>query len=392
MRSPGIVPPAPDRIGRLFFAVLLAAVALPAWAQSQPLVVRGRTSTVRPVSPGVAYHEIAGIPGFGTVRVVAVDLRCARLEVLKAGGVAAGTAPFLSSLGATASAGRVVAGVNGDMFEVEARDAAPTGVYVHDGRVIAGNDGPLRTWWNLTMDSAGVPRIQRPGLTGTVTARGRTIPLTGWNRRPGAGVTMVDRRWGGRITVAARTVVVRLRGAGPWTVESVTTIRDTVRVTIPDRGALLLVGPSAPRATRAFAAALRAGDAVRASYALQPRGLREAVGGYPRLVVGGQVAGQEIQGARALNTTANPRTAVALARGGGRAFLVTVESPIQLTTFARLLADLGAWEALNLDGGPSTMMAVREGGRLVGKPDSGGGIGNVLAVVGGTCPAGSSRR
>lgn len=68
--------------------------------------------------------------------------------------------------------------------------------------------------------------------------------------------------------------------------------------------------------------------------------------------------------------TVHPRTAVAVNQDGSKVFFVTVDgrragsSGMNLTEFSEYLVSIGAYAALNLDGGGSTTMAVRKRGDL----------------------------
>ncbi|MFY3791588.1 S-layer homology domain-containing protein [Ureibacillus sp. MALMAid1270] len=95
----------------------------------------------------------------------------------------------------------------------------------------------------------------------------------------------------------------------------------------------------------------------------------------------------------------NPRTAVAIDASGTRVFLVTVDgrqshsNGTSLTDLASYLISLGATSAINLDGGGSTTMVVREPGylypSLVNKPSDGveRRVSTILQVVN-TAPVG----
>jgi exopolysaccharide biosynthesis protein len=100
----------------------------------------------------------------------------------------------------------------------------------------------------------------------------------------------------------------------------------------------------------------------------------DILGAGPRLVTRGAV---DITDARekmipAFSTDLHPRTAIA-ALADGRALLVTADGRrppervgLALDDLARLLIELGAREAINLDGGGSTTMVIK--GELVNFP------------------------
>jgi exopolysaccharide biosynthesis protein len=92
--------------------------------------------------------------------------------------------------------------------------------------------------------------------------------------------------------------------------------------------------------------------------------------------------------------TRHPRTAVGMSRDGRRLWLVTVDgrqpdhsAGMSLLELGTLMRNLGAVQAINLDGGGSTAMVVRNrAGELVvvNKPSDAQGeraVGNALAVV-----------
>ena len=103
-----------------------------------------------------------------------------------------------------------------------------------------------------------------------------------------------------------------------------------------------------------------------------------AVGGGPRLLTDGQVtvdAAAEGFDA-AFSDSLNPRTAVGTTKDGHHLVIVTVDGRqafskgVSLTDMAGILKRYGAWNAINLDGGGSTAMAV--GGLTVNNPSGGG--------------------
>jgi Phosphodiester glycosidase len=102
---------------------------------------------------------------------------------------------------------------------------------------------------------------------------------------------------------------------------------------------------------------------------------RVIVQGIPRLVVGGRVPGLKPQLAE--------RTAVC---AEGRIVVLIVSTKAETSAFARFLADppekggLGCVDALNLDGGPSTQLAVNLPGLTLSQR-GGWGVPNALVVV-----------
>jgi Phosphodiester glycosidase len=102
---------------------------------------------------------------------------------------------------------------------------------------------------------------------------------------------------------------------------------------------------------------------------------RLVVQGIPRLVVGGKV--------QRLKPQLAERTAVC---AGGSVVVLVVSTKAETTAFARFLADppdkggLACWDALNLDGGPSTQLVVKLPTLALSLP-RGWGVPNALVVA-----------
>ena len=102
---------------------------------------------------------------------------------------------------------------------------------------------------------------------------------------------------------------------------------------------------------------------------------RLIVQGIPRLLVGGKV--------QQLKPQIAERTAVC---AEGNIVVLVVSTKAEATAFARFLADppdkggLGCWDALNLDGGPSTQLVVKLPALALSLP-GGWGVPNALVVA-----------
>jgi exopolysaccharide biosynthesis protein len=139
------------------------------------------------------------------------------------------------------------------------------------------------------------------------------------------------------------------------------------------------------------------GDTVKVLLATIPRLPRAGVpalviGGWPRIVRDGIVVAGDaptIEGTISRNAEArHPRSAVGVSRDGATLLLVTVDGRqeksvgMTLVELAGLMRQLGAWQAMNFDGGGSTTMVV--GGAVVNVPSDPAGereVGNALLVV-----------
>ncbi len=132
---------------------------------------------------------------------------------------------------------------------------------------------------------------------------------------------------------------------------------------------------------------------------LRPFHPRHAVGGQPVIVRAGRLTA-EARDTVAFATTRHPRTAAGIADGGRRLVLVAVDgrregwsAGMRLDELGRLMLALGADDAINLDGGGSTTLVVRDPVgdtlRIGNRPSDKGGerpVGDALAIVGRCAP------
>jgi hypothetical protein len=134
-------------------------------------------------------------------------------------------------------------------------------------------------------------------------------------------------------------------------------------------------------------------DSVRVGWAVsrsEGDGVTEAVGGFPELLdLGRRVEDLEVSRRPSFAAARHPRTAVGYDPGNGWAWLIVVDGRqrphsdgMTLPELAGLFEALGANEALNLDGGGSSVMVV--GGRAVNRPSDFTGerpVVNALAIL-----------
>ncbi|MFF2774065.1 phosphodiester glycosidase family protein [Streptomyces sp. NPDC058052] len=313
-----------------------------------------------------------------------------------------GTEKLTALIGATGA----VAGVNGQWFY----DNAPGGLYVKDGRILG----------SATQGRAGV-RLERGGRSFavdtftarvTVTAAGETAEVDGVNRLPGViwncggvGGDLPTERPQHDVRCTDADELVRFTPewgappAGPGA-EAVLDARGRVTAVRATRGAPVPPGGSTLQATGDAAAWLlrtaRAGATLTFTERVQDgRGLPVPlrpdttilqVG--PALVRDGQVAvnavadgivreGPDPSFTYDWTVRANPRSMIGV-DDGGRLMLVVADGRRPGTSeglgvdgAARLMQALGAREALNLDGGGSSVLATAAG--VVSRPSDAAG-------------------
>ena len=349
------------------------------------------------VAPGLVHTYLWSARGPWAVHVLDADLgACWSLAAVKAGAQAVGrerTSVLLDGLArpsalASTRGIEVGGGVNADFFSFEP-SGVPVGPHVGAGRLITG------PWVRpaFALDSAGLPFIGMLATPGILIIGDATVPLAGWNQPRHRGVVLYDRGYGPATDTATGAVEVVMTGS-PARVVGVDTA--TAGVAIPPGGAVVVARRTAPPQVRALLATAAPGIQARWHVGFTPIRPREAVGGFPVLVADSALLPDlDSAGGAGFAPVRHPRTAVGIASGGRRLLLVTVDGRqlpysdgMTLRELAGLLLGFGAAEALNLDGGGSTTLVVRERGgalAIANRPSDREGerpVANALAVVG----------
>ena len=304
---------------------------------------------------------------------------------------------------------RVLAAVNGDFFELKSGEN-------ENNQVIAGEwwkglkvtDSPYDTYDNahiqFGMNAARRPVMDRFLLDGRAWDRGVMTPIITLNFNQSGnpeGTTLYTARFGATTPrdTTRQTAEAALRSIGRRADTLLFLRRGAVSTSsgssIPSDGAVLAAYGSGLRTKEVQAMA--DGDTVRVLLATSPRiqhGAAPAmiIGGWPRILRDGQnVAGDApiVEGTISRNAEMrHPRTAVGFSRDSSMLFLLTVDGRSEssggmtLVELAAMMRTLGAWQAMNFDGGGSTTMVVD--GELVNKPSDKEGeraVGNALLVV-----------
>lgn len=270
-----------------------------------------------------------------------------------------------------------IAAVNGLYF---ASDGRPLGLLAIDGRLIS------EPYANRTAIGIkpGEIKIDQVGFTGKIIiSDGQEFAISGINRprltnelivyTPDYGETSRTNIYGVDLVVIDGIVVEKAAGS----------------VVIPRNGIVV----SGHGKARDFLNQVAVGDRLEVELKLEPDWLAEGfqyiIGGGPRLVKDGQVYitadverfQADIAGSRA------PRTALGIT-ADRRLLIVTVNGRQQgvsvgmtLEELAELMIELGAVEAMNLDGGGSTTMVIRN--RVLNIPSDGTErpVSNALVII-----------
>jgi len=293
-----------------------------------------------------------------------------------------------------ANANDALAAVNGD-FTVP-HVGRPTHPFAQDGDLLqtAVQSGPL---FSLSQDEH-TAYLGKPDLRITVTngSTGTTWTLARWNQGPPSpGEIAGYSDLGGSLEPPASSACsARLLPDGAQRVEQDAIVADyTVDAvgcseTSMGRGdgVVLSAAPATDESKQLLA--LAPGTSMSLRWTLGWAGALDVVGGMPILVQDGRVV------APSCTTSfcrANPRTGIGYTANGG-IVLVVVDgrekgsTGATLVRFAQLMKDLGAVQALNLDGGGSTTMVVQ--GDVVNVPSDGvqRSISNAVLVLPGRDP------
>lgn len=357
------------------------AVAAPAAAASTALTVT--VTAEEAIVAGVQYRTVETATPRGVVRghVVVADLRNPAVDVdLVTAGAVAARAPLSQQVQRAGA----IAGVNGDFFNISNTQpgvevtGAASGPAIEDGRDLKAavptrqRFGPsfppgasIEHVIGVGVDRTG--RIARLSVTGKAFGPRGMFDLNGLNQYalPQNGIGVYTSDWG--------TVSRKRATCGSDTSRSAPCTAETFEVTIqhgkviqssvePGSGpipqdAIVLLGREAGAASLSR---LSVGDPVTAHYGLGSVDthvpFRFAVGGFPVLAGSAPMAGVE-------GTVAAVRTGAGFSADGQTLILYAVDgrSPATLTLLelALLMRDLGAADAVNLDGGGSTTMVTR---------------------------------
>jgi len=387
---------------------LAAACRAPATPQAGPSIGNGAATSL---APGVIYQRWVDSSGPFVVHLVTVDLRRSDIELrhARARDSLRGREKTSEMAKRAAAAGMtVLAAINADFFNLGSGEN-------ENNQVIAGEwwkglkvtDSPYDTYDNVHVqfgiDARRRPFMDRYLLDAKAVARGVATPITTLNFNPSGnpeGTALYTSRYGARTPrdTGRQTAEAAMTGAGRRGDTLLYVRRGAVSAasgsSIPANGAVLAA--YGPGSRLREVQGMVDGDTVRVVLATLPRtGLGAPtilLGGWPRILRDGRdvaVDAPTVEGTISRNAeTRHPRSAIGFSRDSSTLFLVVVDGRTQrsvgmtLVELAALMRRVGAWQAMNFDGGGSSTMIVQ--GALVNAPSDTTGeraVGNALLVV-----------
>ncbi|HHW91251.1 MAG TPA: phosphodiester glycosidase family protein [Firmicutes bacterium] len=336
--------------------LLLLGLAVPAAASD--VIYEEKVS--EPVGRGVTYRQTWRFArdGWLRVHVLEVDLTDpeVHLDLLYNGEAVANPRPLTE----LAIQRGVVAAINGDFFYQQGSYTAPVGPMVQGGRLVA-SPGTDRAMGVLAITGDGRVEIGPWQGEGYVYhPGGEPFRLAGVNK-PGtdyAWPILYTSDWGSK-TPATPPGVVTLIGIDSRVVR----VSEVGEQEIPAGGFALVAGGAAADYFRSLGPT----DPIEFSYTTMPdwQNYLTALGGGGILLKDGRIVtdGHQVEGR-------HPRSAAGFSADGKTLYLVAVDGRqdgsrgMEQVELARLLLELGAANAINLDGGGSTTLVAR----LLGNP------------------------
>lgn len=346
-----------------------------------------------PVGPGVVQMKMAVLSVPWRIEVLEVDLTnpWITFETVKSNDRLGGGLERTTSMAARRNqpAHYVVGAVNADFFSFETSN--PNSMQIAGGEVLRRE----RTDYPSVAFLPGNRfAIGKPVFSGSLVARGVSRAINGVNESRDLNELILFNPTGGLTTGTDATgVEARVTPLGGWRMnDSIRCLVDTVvngvgsMVHLPGSAVLSGVGIAATWLTSNVVA----GDTLvlvqRAFPELPP--YRELISGHPLLVTNG--VKNTLSSSDGLVATRNPRTLIGVNADTTRMYLVVVDGRQSGYSAGMTLWEcqdfmqgvLGAYQALNFDGGGSSTMVVR--GTVVNSPSDPGGersVANSLQVI-----------
>jgi len=347
------------------------------------------------LTPGVVHTRYL-VSGPNIMDVVAVDLSAPWLhfETSRPDELARTTE---LSLAEDRPGNRVVAAVNGDFFSFDTH--WPIANQMVRGEFAHGV--PVRNRYHFAVDSGGRPFMDALSFHGSLTLSGLTaLSVYSINRSVSDADIVAFNRFFGEQTPRGSEILELVlipqsesaqAGSGVELPMQITGTSEDGNTPIPQNGYVIRIQDPEIAASVASVASPGVLASFRAGFKPDRRHLIDVIGGGVRILDDGSPYS-------GTNEARHPRTFVAMDRDTTTVLLCTVDGR-QLTSIgmsyremADVLLQLGAWHAVNLDGGGSTTLAIRN--EVANSPSDPGGermVANALMLIS-TAPEGAAER
>jgi exopolysaccharide biosynthesis protein len=341
------------------------------------------------VRPGIEYAEVTRNISGQPVRMnlLRLDLRRVRIDAAHAGGAAIGT-ETTSSIAKRLGA---VAAINAGFFRLDNSAFAgdPAGVFQIDGKLLSeASNGRIALLINNTTRMCGscAPEnrttisFEHLKTYGELWNSGSKLLISGIDRQRKDGETILYTPEFGDATKPSESKIIEIVIEKKRIRSSLVTNGNTA---IPRDGYVIATDQAKAGQLSAFKPGSEA-IVIRGSYVDNSRNptaasamsfieAEDIIGGVPQLIKDGKidVTWEQEKSSRSFVETRHPRTAVAKLKDG-KFLMITVDGRsessggIGLYDLAAYLLEIGATDAMNLDGGGSTTMFLN--GKVVNQP------------------------
>lgn len=337
------------------------------------LTYAGRDITETTVGPGVEFTKIIDSDGPLGIYVLKVDLQNPYIDLVPV--MAKDMHPgreqvLMMSLRNERPNHRVVAGINTDFWA----DTAPLGLFAKDGDVL--KSPYYRS--SIAFDENKNPKIDVFAFNASLTTEdGKTYPIDGINKKRGNSEIMLFSSDFGKTTEATDDgfeKYIYIKGDGPRRVPAFGTFEGIVKGAdfIPRDSELspeFLVLSAGETYLNEFKDKLKDGAKLTFNISTIPSyEMVDAVTGGPRILRDGKVSVENAQEkmSEGFSTTRHPRTAIGYSADKRYLFMAVVDGRqtgysrgVSLDELAKMMKDFGCYDAMNLDGGGSSTMIVR---------------------------------
>ena len=346
--------------------------------------VSAETRIETPIAAGVQLLKISKESKDGkplTINIVKIDRSATNIsfKTLKGKDHVVGTeSPRTMGERLNLKNGEVLATINGDFYMMDDPLAGvPCGTIVRDGEFICTPTG----WPSLGFDKDGTPRVAAVSYSGNLQIGDKSLPITQVNRphdnnelallTASFGPTSLNTKPGTDVIVKNIKPELPFRAGVKYT-GTVTKVFSEVTDNVIPQDAVVFSGIGT--SSQFLQANVSEGSIVNFSMDFDHdwNKITESLGGWPILLHNGQL--QAVERDEYLTHRRHPRSAVGW--NDKYIYVVAIDGSgsinsigMDMAELAQFMQELGCNEAMNMDGGGSTMLAIR--GNVIDRPSDG---------------------